>query len=171
MPRCRWSSPLRFWDDQKFCHTTKSADARMNSETSPGPDFSRMTGNPGMILARCLQKSDKFAVPGMNLPECMVRRRTAREKCLEEESLRQCIRPFCGELFLLAMMRYAACCPQKPLGHVRAHSVNRFQARRSDCSFIFTRPMQTLVGELGSIFCYVCLCRCSAGSRFVILTT
>ena len=103
--------------------------------------------------------------------ECMVRRRTAREKCLEEESLRQCIRPFCGELFLLAMMRYAACCPQKPLGHVRAHSVNRFQARRSDCSFIFTRPMQTLVGELGSIFCYVCLCRCSAGSRFVILTT
>jgi len=92
-------------------------------------------------------------------------------KSLEEESLRQCIRPFCGELFLLAMMRYAACCPQKPLGHVRAHSVNRFQARRSDCSFIFTRPMQTLVGELGSIFCYVCLCRCSAGSRFVILTT
>ena len=110
-------------------------------------------------------------VVGLNLPRCMVRRRTAREKCLEEESLRQCIRPFCGELFLLAMMRYAACCPQKPLGHVRAHSVNRFQARRSDCSFIFTRPMQTLVGELGSIFCYVCLCRCSAGSRFVILTT
>jgi hypothetical protein len=105
------------------------------------------------------------------LLKCMVRRPTAREKCLEEESLRQCIRPFCGELFLLAMMRYAACCPQKPLGHVRAHSVNRFQARRSDCSFIFTRPMQTLVGELGSIFCYVCLCRCSAGSRFVILTT
>jgi len=30
-----------------------------------------MTGNPGMILARCLQKSDKFAVPGMNLPEIL----------------------------------------------------------------------------------------------------
>ena len=50
----------------------------------------------------------KFPAPGMNLPVCVVRRRTAREKCLEE-SLRQCIRPFRGELLLLAMMRYAAC--------------------------------------------------------------
>jgi hypothetical protein len=40
--------------------------------------------------------------------KCMVRRLTAREKLVDEESLRQCIRPVCGEFVLLAMMRYAA---------------------------------------------------------------
>jgi hypothetical protein len=49
---------------------------------------------------------------------------------------------------LLALMRYAACLSlETPRPH-RAHSANRFQARRFDCSFIFTRPLQTLVGEL-----------------------
>jgi hypothetical protein len=36
----------------------------------------------------------KFA---SKLPICMVRRLTAREKCLDEDSLRQCIRPVCGD--------------------------------------------------------------------------
>jgi hypothetical protein len=40
--------------------------------------------------------------------KCMVRRPTAREKFVDEESLRQCIRPVCGGFVLLAMMRYAA---------------------------------------------------------------
>jgi hypothetical protein len=42
-----------------------------------------------------------------NLPQCMVRRLTAREKLVDEESLRQCISLFV-EMCLLAMMRYAA---------------------------------------------------------------
>jgi hypothetical protein len=33
-----------------------------------------------------------------NLLKCMVRRLTAREKLVDEESLRQCIRPVCGEV-------------------------------------------------------------------------
>ena len=41
------------------------------------------------------------------LAECMVRRLTAREKLVDEESLLQCIRPVV-ESVLLAMMRYAA---------------------------------------------------------------
>jgi hypothetical protein len=36
----------------------------------------------------------------------------------------------------------------KPLGCMKAHSANRFQVRRCDCSFIFTSPVQTSVGEL-----------------------
>jgi hypothetical protein len=44
----------------------------------------------------------------IDLLKCMVRRPTAREKFMDEESLRQCIRPVCGEFVLLAMMRYAA---------------------------------------------------------------
>jgi hypothetical protein len=36
---------------------------------------------------------------GPELVKCMVRRPTAREKLVDEESLRQCIRPVCGELF------------------------------------------------------------------------
>ena len=64
---------------------------------------------PKVILRNVLSRAlSKFVTSKLNLPICMVRRRTAREKCLEEESLRQCIRPFCGELLLLAMMRYAA---------------------------------------------------------------
>src|SRR5664280_3849625 len=33
-----------------------------------------------------------------NLPQCMVRRLTAREKLVDEESLRQCIRRVCGDV-------------------------------------------------------------------------
>ena len=54
----------------------------------------------------------------------------------------------CVETGLLAMMRYAAYPSLKPLGRVRANSANRLQARRFDCSFIFTDPIQTSVGEL-----------------------
>jgi hypothetical protein len=43
----------------------------------------------------------------VNLLKCMVRRLTAREKLVDEESLRQCIRPVVWRC-LLAMMRYAA---------------------------------------------------------------
>jgi hypothetical protein len=32
------------------------------------------------------------------LAQCMVRRLTARKKFVDEESLRQCIRPVCGEV-------------------------------------------------------------------------
>jgi hypothetical protein len=42
----------------------------------------------------------------MNLPKCMVRRPTAREKLMDEESLRQC--SLLVEMVLLATMRYAA---------------------------------------------------------------
>jgi hypothetical protein len=34
----------------------------------------------------------------IELAECMVRRLTAREKLVDEESLRQCIRPVCGDV-------------------------------------------------------------------------
>ena len=34
----------------------------------------------------------------LELAECMVRRLTAREKLVDEESLRQCIRPVCGDV-------------------------------------------------------------------------
>ena len=45
-------------------------------------------------------------------------------------------------------MRYAGClCFETPRSS-KTHSANRFQARRCDCSFIFTFPVQTLVGEL-----------------------
>ena len=50
------------------------------------------------------------------IPNCLEMygppRATAREKLLDEESLRQCIRPMCGE-DLLAMMRYERACPDK----------------------------------------------------------
>jgi hypothetical protein len=45
-----------------------------------------------------------FSATGLARPvcievaECMVRRLTAREKFVEEESLRQCIRPVCGDV-------------------------------------------------------------------------
>ena len=49
---------------------------------------------------------------------------------------------------LLALMRYAACLSFETPRSFKIRSANTFQARRCDCSFIFTRPVQTLVGKL-----------------------
>jgi len=40
----------------------------------------------------------KFNLWRIVVSECMVRRLTAREKLVDEESLRQCIRPVCGDV-------------------------------------------------------------------------
>jgi hypothetical protein len=56
-------------------------------------------------------------------------------------------------------MRYAAYLSSETQRLYEAHSANRFQARRSDCSFIFTRPVQTLLGELDVLRCYAGLGR------------
>jgi hypothetical protein len=42
------------------------------------------------------QKPHVYRLSG-DVAECIVRRLTAREKCWDEESLRQCIRPLGGE--------------------------------------------------------------------------
>jgi hypothetical protein len=78
----------------------------------------------------------------------MVRRATAREKFWMKESLRQCIRPVCGEVVLLAMMRYAAYLSYKIPRLLESHLRNQVSGTPFDCSFIFTRPVQTSVGEL-----------------------
>jgi hypothetical protein len=78
----------------------------------------------------------------------MVRRLTAREKLVDEESLRQCIRPVCGGFVLLAMMRYAAHLSYKTPRLGKSHLTNQVSGTPFDCSFIFAYPVQTSVGQL-----------------------
>jgi len=65
-----------------------------------------------------------------------------------KESLRQCIRPVCGGSVLLAMMRYAAYLSYKIPRLGESHLRNQVSGTPFDCSFIFTSPVQTSVGEL-----------------------
>jgi hypothetical protein len=67
---------------------------------------------------------------------------------MDDESLRQCIRPVCGGFVLLAMMRYAASLSYKTPRLCESHLTNQVSGTPFDCSFIFTCPVQTSVGEL-----------------------
>jgi hypothetical protein len=60
-------------------------------------DRSRMTGNPETIPLWPQSRIPSIGKFEVEVAECMVRRLTAREKCWDEESLRQCIRPLGGE--------------------------------------------------------------------------
>jgi hypothetical protein len=57
------------------------------------------------------------------------------------------------ESVLLAMMGYAAYLSFENASAVWAISASRLQVRRFDCSFIFTCPVQTSVGEVDVVGC------------------
>lgn len=103
--------------------------------------------NSNFPQSRVLSKFAAARSGLVNFPKCMVRRLNAREKFSERKSAS--MYPAFGWRFvLLALMRYAACLSLETPRPFEAQLENRFQARRCDCSFIFTRPVQTLGGEL-----------------------
>jgi hypothetical protein len=60
------------------------------------------------------------------------------------------------EVWLLAMMRYAACLSYKTPRLGKSRFGNQVSGTPFDCSFIFTCPVQTSVGEL-NVDGYACL--------------
>jgi hypothetical protein len=92
--------------------------------------------------------------------QCMVRRRTAREKVWAR-------RQVCGNVFglwveisLLAMMSSAACLSLQVGRSLKTIIGIRLKARRCDCSFVVAVPVQSSVGELEKPLVWRCYWGC-----------